>query len=436
MAEQTTRRFRVALAQELDGWQNDGLIGADVASTIAARYPVLNQSSRMITILLIIGVVLVGLGVLLFVGANWDTMSRLAKLGIIVGAVLTSYVGAWRCKYEPGNHPKLGSALLLLGSLLYGASIWLISQIFNFDTNLSDGFALWALGTAALSLVTESKATSVLLALLVPAWNIAHIDLARGLFGFVFNGTFHHAGFLLTFITTTALTALVCAKAGSRAALYVLFFVSSFWVAFTSETSWVGMVLFGTFLFATHFWLEEKHKWLSSPFTYIGAGSVLLGCFVGTLDNHWGTSTGALYSTNLMILIGLAIVPTLRVMSQKTRHTSELIACLALVVAVALIGHFHSGPMLVVANNFLMLTVIAGVIAAGVHLQKPALVNLAIIFAVIDIIGRYFDMFFPMLDRSIFFIGGGLVLICAGAIAERNRRKLTGSITQLRAEAA
>jgi uncharacterized membrane protein len=46
----------------------------------------------------------------------------------------------------------------------------------------------------------------------------------------------------------------------------------------------------------------------------------------------------------------------------------------------------------------------------------------------IDIVARYFDMFFSTMDRSLFFVVGGFILLCAGSLAERNRRKLIEAI--------
>jgi uncharacterized membrane protein len=67
---------------------------------------------------------------------------------------------------------------------------------------------------------------------------------------------------------------------------------------------------------------------------------------------------------------------------------------------------------------------IIGMIASGIKFQKGGLINLAIAFAILDIVTRYFDMFFSTLDRSMFFIAGGIILVIAGAYAEKNRRRL------------
>jgi uncharacterized membrane protein len=82
-----------------------------------------------------------------------------------------------------------------------------------------------------------------------------------------------------------------------------------------------------------------------------------------------------------------------------------------------------------IAFNFMMLASIFGLAFTSLHrLRSPSLLNAAITFAVLDIICRYFDIFFSMMDRSVFFILGGIVLMAAGAAAERGRRTLMGSM--------
>jgi len=69
--------------------------------------------------------------------------------------------------------------------------------------------------------------------------------------------------------------------------------------------------------------------------------------------------------------------------------------------------------------------------AAGMRQQKPVLVNLAVGFIVADICARYFDVFFSTMDRSLFFLLGGTCLMVIGAVAEKNRRRLLESFSQM-----
>ena len=87
----------------------------------------------------------------------------------------------------------------------------------------------------------------------------------------------------------------------------------------------------------------------------------------------------------------------------------------------------NTGAMLL--SNLTLVLAALGLIMSGVNrLKSAALVNITLVFVVFDIIARYFDTFFKMFDRSIFFVVGGLMLLIIGSYIEKGRRKLLGSI--------
>lgn len=102
-----------------------------------------------------IGAVLVAAGIFSFIAANWEYMTRPLKLGVIVVAMLASYTLGWLLK-ERWGFEKTGSALLLLGALIYGAGIFLVAQMFNIRANWPDGFILWMLGCLVMGVAIES----------------------------------------------------------------------------------------------------------------------------------------------------------------------------------------------------------------------------------------------------------------------------------------
>ena len=72
-------------------------------------------------------------------------------------------------------------------------------------------------------------------------------------------------------------------------------------------------------------------------------------------------------------------------------------------------------------------------IYAGMHSDDRFLVNLAFVFFGVVLITRYFDTFWSLLNRSFFFMVGGLVLIAGGYFLERKRRQITADISARRA---
>lgn len=110
---------------------------------------------RVIQIIITIAVILIGAGIFSFIAANWQEMDKPLKIFIIVIAMLGSYIGGWFLKEKYSYH-KTGEALILLGSLIYGAGIFLVAQMFHIRANWPDGFILWMIGTIGLAWVVES----------------------------------------------------------------------------------------------------------------------------------------------------------------------------------------------------------------------------------------------------------------------------------------
>ena len=77
-----------------------------------------------------------------------------------------------------------------------------------------------------------------------------------------------------------------------------------------------------------------------------------------------------------------------------------------------------------VAANLLLILLIFGTITLGIVKRREALVNVGIVFFVIDLTTRYIELTVDMLDTSLAFIVGGLLLLGVGYAMEQARRRL------------
>jgi uncharacterized membrane protein len=114
-----------------------------------------DTQKRTIRIIVTIGAILVGVGIFSFIAANWQEMTKIMKVLIIVIAMIASYTGGWFLR-EKWHYEKTGEALLLLGAIIYGAGIFLIAQMFHIRGNWPDGFILWMIGTIVMAFAAES----------------------------------------------------------------------------------------------------------------------------------------------------------------------------------------------------------------------------------------------------------------------------------------
>lgn len=79
-------------------------------------------------------------------------------------------------------------------------------------------------------------------------------------------------------------------------------------------------------------------------------------------------------------------------------------------------------PIKLLANALLFSSLIALIYSGARRLESAIAVNMCTIFFAIAVLTRYFDTFFAMMNRSIFFILGGLLLLVGGYLLEHQRR--------------
>lgn len=159
------------------GWNIDVI--QDAFNQIITKEEKEDTQKRTIRIIVTIGAVLIGVGVFSFIAANWQGMANIVKVLTIVIMMAASYVGGWFLK-EKWHYEKTGEALLLLGSIIYGAGIFLVAQMFHTRGNWPDGFILWMIGTIVMAFAVESFS---LFNLAIPVGIAAVIGYPFGIFG-------------------------------------------------------------------------------------------------------------------------------------------------------------------------------------------------------------------------------------------------------------
>ncbi len=86
------------------------------------------------------------------------------------------------------------------------------------------------------------------------------------------------------------------------------------------------------------------------------------------------------------------------------------------------------GILWAIAFNFLVFFELLGLIFSGYLRREEWLINLGTFFLFILIVIKYFDWFFTFLDKSLFFIGAGILLFAVGFGMEKSRRFMIANI--------
>jgi uncharacterized membrane protein len=160
------------LLTEIDLWLNEGLIATDQAKNIKRRYQVSEQGPAWGRIIFFsIGAVLFGLGVILLFAYNWEKMHKFAKLAVIVLALLTAHGTGFWLRQPAGRYRTAGEGLHLTGTMLFGAGIWLVAQIYHIDEHYPNAFFIWGFGAMTMAWALPSISHAILATVLLVLWN-------------------------------------------------------------------------------------------------------------------------------------------------------------------------------------------------------------------------------------------------------------------------
>lgn len=449
------RKYLQRLAQDLPQWAERGWVqrGAeqDILAHVAAQH---SSNERMIIALTLMGVLLLGSGVITFFAAHWAGMSKLAKLLVLFGGMSAAYIAAGIAATR-GKLPRLSQGLWLLGVILFGASIMLIAQIYNIDSHYPNGVLMWALG-------------GLLVAYLVPAQTalaaaIALAVLWTGMESLDFNRHFHWP-FLLFWLGCLPLLYRHNWQHSLHLALIGLLLWSSFsysnflWDYESLNQRGAALYLMQIYflgylaLFVGALLLEQREdtRKLAPATLHYAAFAALCAFFALTFPElqrsyTWLHGSDGRLPANAvwlgLTLLAAAVLAALVRKQQLTRPATvptylkwgrALLATLLVLMLANLFLHGSAAGQMALAFNLLFFAALVWLVFHALHSGERTLLNFSFLFFAAWLLSRYFDTFWTLLDRSMFFIAGGLVLIAGGYFLEQQRRKLNQRILQAR----
>jgi uncharacterized membrane protein len=430
------------LLGEIDSWQREGIIEPAHADAIRSRYDLLSlrveeraAPARLTKAVTILGSILLGAGVILFFAANWQAIPKLFKLLILLQGVFSAYHIGFYLAEEKRSYPVLGHGLILLGSILFGASIWLIAQAFHITSRYHNGVLYWALGILPVGYIMGSVPTLILSSGLLSLW---------GVLKSIYLETTNYA-FLIPML---CLIFPICYRLGSRIALVVSVMGVAVWLGVNSSFMMKDFepILLLYFVFAllvysfgfTHTGYKPSYQipavLMLMGATYILGFKATVGHF---LDNPpyqleefpWAFSLIAL--AFLLALIASFILPARKPLISRSFQWEVIgLALMFLLISAFAFVPGESLTTFVILFNLALFIQAIGMVFVGYYNRDSLLVALGFIFFGLGLITRYFDYLWELLPRSLFFILGGIFLLVLGKFLESIRRRIVRSVSE------
>lgn len=464
--------FMSDIQHQIEHWLEKGLISERTATKILSfeglstaaleQRQETHARGRMISVIAAFGGILLGVGVLIWVGTNWEELSVVTKLFIICAGLVLAHIGAFFAQEH--NHPAVGRALALVGSIIFSSGLFLVAQMFHTNANPSLLFLIAAIGVAPVFIVKRDVWQGLLLIILLALWSGFYITQN--------NSPSPH------YVALIPLVLLIGASWHIRSRIMVAFSIASAYVwYFTHMAVWqsnwfdslrmergampdepyflslillliagAGLIsILGGHLMEHRLRDVQRGIGIIRPIGYLFLGGALFfASFNEMLFEFGGFAPLSQLSTPLIIVsivnvlaiwvLLAALFITFR--SNMRAWAVEGAICLVIVFAAlvmvaagnavsefarASLWEFHP---LVLPWNILLLAYSIMLVCVGYFRNEQHMVNFGVVVFAAQVITRYADTFALRLGTATSFVVGGLLLIALALLLGRLRNRL------------
>jgi len=395
--------FYSRLRDEIAEWQKDGVIESSQAEAIIRRYGIDKKGYKpgnVITALSTLAAILVGVGVILFFASNWEMIPDIVKVILLLIATFGTYYAGYILRFEKKTYPMAGHALLFLGSIFVGATIFLIAQIFNINANFHWLFLLWFIVIAPIGYMFDSKPTVGLYLLIFTFWmgifisgssyqSMSHPLLLYLLFGIALYGIgqIHE-------LTDKWSRFKMVYKGFGIFFILISYFYFSIWPSYFFYSSYYGDVKF-----------MASEQLLMGSFAILAVASVL----ANLIEKDRLKSTRYEFYVLLSAFIGwifLFVINTYPIFQQNTPVETFLF----------------------IISNLLLIGLSIGTISIGYYKNQPEFVNTGILFFALGVMQVYINHLQGMFPKGLGLIIGGIFLFFIASYLEKKRRHLLATM--------
>ena len=415
------------LKRELDELVEAEVISTEVSQNISKYYAskTSNSPNKLFAIFGVLGSLLVGLGIILILAHNWDDFTRATKTiwafaPLVVGQLFVAFTlfkkksAAW----------KETAATFLFFAI--GASISLVSQIYNIPGSMPSFLLTWILLAAPLVYLLRSH-TAVLLHLLfatVYACNLGYFNNDQPWWYLL----------LLAYVIPHYYRQIKNAQTSNFTGILNWLFPLSVLIslgAFTSGNDTIGFLiyvtLFGLFYNIGKLPFFNSQRLRANGYVLIGSLGTVTTLIIASFRWVWEDTSSMMASTeDIMItaVLGLAAIGVLVYLFLKKAIPSfNLFQYAFLCFAIIYFTSYSQPELPTILTNILVFALGIFAIRIGSRSNRFSILNYGLLIITVLIACRFFDTDISFIIRGVLFVGIGAGFFAANYMMHKKQQK-------------
>ncbi len=387
------------IAADSERWATEGVITAEQAVAIRERYAQ-SVSARLglraIQALAILGAFVLGFGVILFFSANWSEMSRFIRLLILLAAIVGFYLGGYFLRERSKRFRELGHAFLVVGNVFFGASLFLVDQMYNVDAGSVRSFLYWAAAALATGILFRSRPLAAVAVITFGAFILGTLALHEE--------QLQNGAEYIPVLMVMYGAALYGIGEGARRVL------DRIGLGGPMRAAGVILCLFGLLIFSfrtTFSGLSDNRASVHDPLVegfivlFVVASALGVALILLWRRDAWGVFEA--------LAVAAATALPLLVLYRPVDRGIDVFDYRATDMKYALL-----------ANALIVLITLCAILV-GYQRQQLWLARTGITFAIIELVFRFLDLEWTRLSRSLVIIATGLSLLALAALLAKRR---------------
>ena len=424
------------LYQELPDLVSKGIITQAAADNLRGHYGEVKTADKkwfVIILCSVLGALLIGLGIILLFGHNWEELSRpmrtvLSLLPLMIGQALAFWVVL---KRPESQALKEGTATFL--SLMVGASIALISQTYNIPNDTPVFILTWMLLIVPLTYFMEATIPAVIYVAGVSVWSGHYWD--EPLKAFLFWP-------LLAAVIPHFIWSLRQEKYTIRSAILALVMAIGICVGagFTLGRTWPGSWIVIDSSMITLFYLLGAWEFQGvstnwqRPFQILGGIGIFILMFMFTFRFPWESISRKYYDApNEMsswtaipdhILTFALIGGAMFLFFQFAKRQDWMRTLFGALPLLALFGYAVGGSSSVFPTflfNIFLLTVSVYRLMMGIRATNLSVINTGMVMLSALVLARFFDSEINFILKGLVFILIGIGFLATNVVILRRK---------------